>query len=192
MVGTMGRVSISDDFIDQLSAVIHQNEGNQWLIGDMLVEYWNEAEKYYTAEGRSRESYFREVSERTGTHTGTLRSCYRVSSLCTKDKRRRYDMFTYYQIRSATSAGDRWQYYLLWALAYADVHGRLPSGDTIREKIAGGKKTDEEKVVKSLATIVKHAELVTEIHPSLYVSMRWVKAAVGMAREKMVQEKDNA
>lgn len=150
------QMKLPDEVYNQLTYLLDQKENMQWEIGDFIVDLWSEVARYTPEDERRKEHaiLLKNLAENTGTHTGTLRNLERMSGFYSPERRERWSMLTYYQLRSATSAGEEWEGWCEWAVGEGSFNGRPASGDAIREAIAG-KRTEEERYAKLVQRIDK-------------------------------------
>ena len=158
------QMKLPDEVYNQLEYLLNQKENMQWEIGDFIVDLWAEVEKYTPEDDRRKEhaSLLKNLAENTGTHYGTLRNMERMSGFYSPERRERWSQLTYYQLRSASSAGEDWERWCEWAVGEGSFNGRPASGDAIREAIAG-KKTAEDKYLKLVKKIDKLVGQVLEL-----------------------------
>lgn len=127
---------LPDEVVEGLRQIAEQGEGIQWSMGDYLVAVVDEFEPYIeprTPTYTSRTEIVKQLADRTGLDTSTLRDREMMARFYPKEVRERYSPLTYYQLKACKSAGGDWQRWADWALA------NLPAPvDVIRAKIKVG------------------------------------------------------
>lgn len=131
---------IPDEAYDQLSALLEQEGGVQWKVGDFIADYWEEMQKYLKREelDEAHAKLIRDFADNTGASRSTLRDREKMSMFFTTDDRNRFQMFSYHQFRSLRSAGEAWEQWAEWALRNS-YKGRPASEKKIREAIDADK-----------------------------------------------------
>jgi hypothetical protein len=117
-VGTADAIILPDAIIEHLRQLADSNERGQWEIGDFLVSVLDELGPAFESMGvkRARPSIIRQLANRTGLDSSTLRDRESMCRFFPVKARDHYHALTYHQLRSCKSAGDNWRKYADWAL----------------------------------------------------------------------------
>jgi hypothetical protein len=109
----MIQIQIPDEALDQLRTLLEKDGQMQWIIGDFIVDFWTEVQKYVDTSD-TREAHaevIRQFASGTGADRTTLRDREKMSMFFTKADRARFPLFTYHQFRALRKAGEGWEEY---------------------------------------------------------------------------------
>jgi hypothetical protein len=136
--GTMIEFRIPDEAIEQLRDLLEEDKKLQWEVGDFIVAYWAEIQKYIPEKEHRKmhAKLIRDFANGTGASRTTLRDREKMSMFFTVLERERYEVFTFHQFRALRSAGEDWQEWAEWALING-FNGAPASHRAIREAIKG-------------------------------------------------------
>lgn len=103
----MIKIQIPDEALDQLRELLEQDGQMQWVIGQFVVDFWQEMLKYIKPE-EIREAHaevIRQFAKGTGADKSTLRDREKMYLFYEDFDRSRYPTFTYHQWRALRKAG---------------------------------------------------------------------------------------
>jgi hypothetical protein len=113
---------IPDEALGYLRFLAEQDTDIQWLVGDLLVDVWDELRNaVHGSERTAHASMIRQFAKGSGMAQSTLRERENVCRFFPKEDRN--PILTYHQHRAVKSADSDWERWMEWALDTKDGVG---------------------------------------------------------------------